>query len=176
MRRPNGSIPPLTPAQGSLVAANLPLARWLAHRWTASRPWLYQEYVDGALLGLIDAARGWDGLGLFGGWASICIRHAMTGVERGRRRDCRAVELHSFSADFDATPSLGGSGPARLADDSPDFDGLVAVLPEAQRRILTLRYDRGCSWNEIGRQSDTDPALIRRIARMAIATLGECKN
>jgi len=175
-RKPGSAQPPLTRAQSQLVADNVGLAIHLARLFGRNRPEMVEDFDDAAIDGLIlaarayEPARGWK----FGTVVSRCVRYAIIArikyLGRSVRNpgpDIRIVGLHSGDDGVPVEPPWE----PRLADGTPDFEGLIARLPVAERAVLRLRYVGGMTYAEIGDELGFSRQRAHQLERLALGRL-----
>jgi RNA polymerase sigma factor (sigma-70 family) len=145
--------PPLTDAQRDLAGANWPLVHWFVGRFCRRRPDLVEEVRDAATDGLLDAARNFDPA-VECSFATLAHRSMFFSALSRLRflareiRNCPAQLLSLDQSDPELLAELGL--PPRLPDDEPDFDALIAPLPERHRALLRARFVDDATLDEAG--------------------------
>jgi RNA polymerase sigma factor (sigma-70 family) len=176
-RRADG-LPKLTEDQARLAAANLGIAHWVALRMSRNRPGMLEDFQDAAIDGLINAARGFDESRgyTFGTFASRCAKHEIIGRMKYWRREMRDPGGPVFSIDHFEGSDPGEfcpPDPPRLADDEPDFEGLLSGpdLDEREREVLRLRYRDGLTLQGAGDRLGLTREGVRQIQGRALQKL-----
>ncbi len=122
-----------------------------------------EEVFQQVFMKLHRARAGYSGSVPFLAWLFTIARNAL--IDHGRKQATHDKYHHYL----DPCEEIA------IAPDQPDADteakALLATLPEGQRQVLTLRFDEGLSFAEIGRQLQTSDANSRQLVSRAIRKL-----
>ncbi|MEG2624455.1 MAG: sigma-70 family RNA polymerase sigma factor [Clostridia bacterium] len=142
--------------QDVLVEQNLKLVHWVCHRYFSKAPIEYEDAVQNGMVGLINAARGYDETKgfAFSTLAVLCIRRAIMGEISKDRNPRGCVSLNA--------PLVSGEE-FTLEDLIPDN---TDVEKDAEGSWLLLRILDHCS-------NQQKQIIEMRIAGLSFAEIGE---
>jgi len=154
-------FPPLTEAQRQLAAAYFPNAVAISRFHSRNWPRRADAYRDAAIDGLIKAARDFDPdyypehdrgylfIGMLLEYASKEIKNANRTLGNPKRypgEKAWSLEWSDISGD---ETSL--SVPARLPEETVDFEGILSLITKKQARVFRLRFAEDMNFCEIAR-------------------------
>jgi len=145
-----------------LTLDNIGLAKYIASRFTKRYPQLrgrdgYEDAEQEAVLGLVKAADGWDGVRAFGAYATVVICHHLRdfvckeGLVNARYRDTRPLVVLFHDADRDAKEP---------ADTHFELRAAMLALPDSERELINRRF--------FGRETQAEVAADLGIGRVTV--------
>jgi RNA polymerase sigma factor (sigma-70 family) len=135
----------LTEAERVVVVKYLDFAIMIAKSRSRRHPENYEDFYDGAIDGLMRAAKGKVIQGHeFSAWISLCVHSGITSKIRHRTTLTRNKGKRNFELVVDNRSEF-----SRFFTDEPTFEKLITQLIAKQQQVIRYRLIDNLVWSEI---------------------------
>jgi RNA polymerase primary sigma factor len=168
--------PSLTDDQRALAAANLGIARWVAHRFARTAPAKLDDFTDAATDGLLHAAARFDPE-RNNRFTTVAVRYARNAVLARIAYEGRHIRTPPGGLrpiDEATVPGREPAAPDVEVDDAgpgPSLDEMTRGLDDRSRAVLRMRFAEGRTLAEVGRVYGVSKERIRQVERKAVEVL-----